>query len=77
MCLWSARSRLRRASALGGQVLATSFSTWDIFRTLVFKSRYQMLIEQGLCGGANMLPNFWRLRNQFNVRLCLLDLGVI
>lgn len=58
----------RRASALAGQVLSTSWSTWDIFRTLQFKMRFEALVADALCGGANLLPNYWHLRNQFNVR---------
>ncbi|KZV79786.1 hypothetical protein EXIGLDRAFT_781872, partial [Exidia glandulosa HHB12029] len=65
------------ASALAGQVLSTSFSTWDIFRTLKFRSRYEELISDALCGGANMLPNYWRLRNQFNVSIACINWGAL
>lgn len=65
------------ASAVAGQVLSTSYSTWDIFRTLNFQNRYSALVEDTLCGGADLLPNYWRLRNQFNVSIACINWGAL
>ncbi|EJD48790.1 hypothetical protein AURDEDRAFT_183300 [Auricularia subglabra TFB-10046 SS5] len=65
------------ASALAGQCLATTFSVWDVFRTLTFRDRYETLVENTLCAGANMIPNYWRMRNQFNASIACINFGVL
>lgn len=57
----------RSVSALAGQLLSSAFSTWDIFRTLTFRSRLDELVSDALCAGADLLPNYWHLRTTFNV----------
>lgn len=65
------------ASSLAGQSLATVFSIWNIFRSLKFHSRFDQLVANEVCGGADLLPHYWQLRDIFNISVAVVNVVVL
>ncbi|KAH7107128.1 hypothetical protein BKA62DRAFT_686060 [Auriculariales sp. MPI-PUGE-AT-0066] len=65
------------ASALAGQCLAAAWAAWDIYRTIQFRRRYEGLISDTLCSGANLIPHYWPTRNRLTVSIASINFGML
>lgn len=48
-------------------VMATAWAAFQISHTANFRANFNRVITQGACGGATLLPNYWKQRAEAEI----------